>query len=176
VTTARAGGGVDPAIEAALAKLADVMVPQPPSLLPQTWGWLVLAVVALVLAGWQIVRVRRRRAANRYRVEALAQLARLEAQLGADARSRAAALREVPPLLKRVALAAWPRERVASLSGPEWLAFLRSGGAGIDLGSVLPRLLDDGEYRAAPASLSAAEASDLLRAVRAWIEDHRVSA
>ncbi len=154
----------------ALDGLADLVVPPPVPWTPQTWGWAVLAVVLLAVAAWAWGRHRRRLAANRYRVEALAELARIEARLGGE---QAAALAAIPPLLKRVALAVWPRAEVAALSRADWVAFLR---AHAPLPDAAARLLDDAEYRS-PAELAALSAGDAVacaRAARSWIEAHRV--
>ncbi|MHC8327137.1 DUF4381 domain-containing protein [Pseudomonas sp. LB1P83] len=82
-----------------IEQLKEIGLPAPVSYAPQTWGWWVLLgvlVIAVLLVGarryWQWRR-------DRYRREALVRLAELrssEDQLGA--------LRELPELLKRVAL------------------------------------------------------------------------
>ena len=178
---AEATAALDPATRAALEKLADIAVPAPVPWTPQTWGWAALGLVVTALAVWVIIRWRRRCAANRYRVEALAELARLEARL-ADEAARAEALAAMPVLLKRVALAAWPRPEVAGLSGAAWVAFLGTHAAGADLPVAIARLLDDGEYRrrgdsgaVAAGAATLDEARTVARAVRGWIEGHRVS-
>src|SRR5262249_55479513 len=152
----------------ALEKLADIVTPPPPSLVPQTWGWAALAAILLALAAWAFLRWRRRRAANRYRVEALAELGRLETALG-DPAGRAGALAAIPLLIKRVALAAWPRDRVASLAQSRWTAFLGSGAAASGA-EPLRRLLDDTEYRRSDelAALPDDEARACMRAARHW--------
>jgi len=163
-----------PAAQAALEKLADVAVPAPVPWTPQTWGWVALAVLLGALATWLVVRTMRRRRANRYRVEALAELGALEARL-ADASERTAALQAISPLLKRVALAAWPRADVAALSGVAWVAFLRQHAGRSGFPDEAAHLLADGEYRPdALARLSAADARRVAAYVREWIEGHRV--
>jgi hypothetical protein len=159
-----------------LAGLADIAVPDPVSWYPQAWGWWVLAgglfLVALVLA----LRRARRFAADRYRREALRECAALDARLDSESR-RAAALVELAVLLKRTALSAWPRAKVASLSGRTWIDFLRRHGGRASVDERMARLLDDAEYRPSSlASLSPQDAHACARAVRDWIESHRVSA
>jgi hypothetical protein len=166
---------IDAATRATLDKLADIAVPPPVPWLPQTWGWAALGVVLAVLVVWAGIRWRRRRKANRYRVEALAELTRLEAKLG-DQTERAEALAAMLGLLKRVALAAWPRAEVASLSGAAWVKFLREHVPGARLPDAAARLLDDGEYRPRSAGATLDEARAVAGAVRAWIRGHRVSA
>lgn len=157
-----------------LAKLADIATPPPVEWVPQTWGWVALAVVVGATLALLWVRARRRREANRYRVEALAELVRLEAQIDAEA-TRATALAAIAPLLKRVALAVWPRAEVASMSGARWTAFLRAHAGDAAIADEAVRLLDDAEYRSRAAlnAIPADEARACARAARAWIEGHR---
>jgi hypothetical protein len=166
---------LDVATRVALQKLADVSVPPPVSWIPQTWGWAVLTTGLLALIGWLAVRGLRRYRASRYRREGLGGLARIEARL-ADGSQRDEALAAIPELLKRVALAAWPRTEVASLSGEPWIAFLRAHGGARGFSAAAARLLDDLEYRSRGPTMSADEASVVTKAVRNWIEDHVVSA
>lgn len=68
----------DPMLDATLRQMADIALPPAVSMMPATWGWAALiAAVALGLAAvlWHWLR---RRARNRYRREALAELSHLE--------------------------------------------------------------------------------------------------
>ena len=117
-----------------LANLRDILLPQPPPLWPPAPGlWLLLAVVAatvlIVVFQW-----RRARAHSAYR---RAGLARLEG---------ARTVRDVSVILKRVALAAFPREQVASLYGEDWAAFLQRTDSGGDFPMIAqaePSVLPD---------------------------------
>ncbi|GLS29532.1 protein of unknown function [Mesorhizobium albiziae] len=167
----------DPLTRLALQHLADISVPPPVSWMPQTWGWAMLALVAAALLIVALWRWHRRRVSNRYRREALAELTRMERDL-ADNTGRAQALEAMPELLKRVALAAWPRDAVASLSGGNWLAFLRQHGGDRSFPEPAARLLDDLEYRSQETRMSVSEddARMFAAAARRWIEGHSVSA
>jgi len=97
-----------------LDNLRDIVVPEPPPLWPLSPGmWVLLGLVflTLLLIAWQWRAARKR---NAYRKAGL--------MLLNDARST----RDVSVLMKRVALAAFPREAVASLYGDEWTAFLKT--------------------------------------------------
>jgi len=113
-----------------LVGLRDWHLPEPVSWWPPAPGWWLVAALGLVLAvvGVRWWRVRRRRTAPTR--AALAELAALRSrhEQGVDGRSFAAA---ISVLLRRLALARYPRERVAGLAGRQWLDFLdRTGGSG----------------------------------------------
>jgi hypothetical protein len=168
---------LDPSVRAALEKLADIVAPPPVSFVPQTWGWAALAGIVLILAVGGFLRWRRHRQANRYRVEALAELARLERTI-TQGTNPADALAAIPPLLKRVALAAWPRSRVASLAQTHWVDFLGASAGEPTLPVPLAKLLNDIEYRSAKefAAISTDDARVCVEVAKHWIEAHRVSA
>jgi hypothetical protein len=109
--------------------LRGIHAPPPPDLWPPAPGWWVAAVLlgtALVILG---LRGYRRYRLRRQRQEVLATLDGLaSAYSAADAQGF---VTEVSSLLRRVALARFPRKRVASLLGREWLRFLdETGGEG----------------------------------------------
>ncbi|POA17779.1 DUF4381 domain-containing protein [Pseudomonas sp. FW300-N1A1] len=109
-------------------QLTELGLPAPVSYLPQTWGlW---ALLGLVLSGLLVWAARRywqwRR--DRYRREALVRLTELE-----RSNDTLEALRELPELLKRVALSMpasasgdWHTSPVGAgaLSGEDWQVFL----------------------------------------------------
>ncbi|MCO4892298.1 DUF4381 domain-containing protein [Cupriavidus sp. WGtm5] len=163
------------AAPATLATLADLAVPPPPSWMPQTIGWPIAGGVLLLTLAWAGWRAWRRYRANRYRREALAELAALPQD--PDPAHRAAALRAMAALLKRTALAAWPRAQVASLAGGGWAEFLRAhAGRAEDVAPQLAALVQDAEYRgdAALAQWPDAEVRAVAAACRRWIAEHHV--
>ena len=109
--------------EMMLAQLAPLREPLAVDWWPLALGWwalLCLAVMVLIALG---MGYRRRRQKNRYRRLALAELAHLrEQQANRD---------DLNWLLKAAALRAFPQERIASLHGQSWLAFLTSTCRGI---------------------------------------------
>jgi len=159
--------GPDPLTTLALEKLDDIVQPQPVSWLPETWGWLALALLLVALVVWALWRRHKRYVANRYRREALAEIDRLAATLGVGA-----AATGIAEVLKRVALKAWPRETTASLSGAAWLVFLKRQNFTSDSAT---RILDDLEYHAGPG-LAESDARDFADDARRWIERLHVSA
>jgi hypothetical protein len=157
-----------------LEGLKDIVTPAPVSWWPPAPGWYAVAAVVLLALGWMFWRFVRRRRANAYRREALAELDVIAARLKTDA-TRAAAAGEIPALVRRVALCAAPREAVVAPVGAPWLAFLdrMDGGGGFSKGAG--RRLPDLAY-AAPAAVAAipeSELVDLVAVCRRWIARHR---
>lgn len=148
-----------------LERLHDIAVPPPVPWWPPAPGWYVVGGIGLVLLGVGAWAAAARWRRSRYRREALRELERLAAS-----RTNLPAVAE---LVKRVALAAYPRERVASLTGGPWLAFLDATG-GKELFTRGPgRLLEVGTFERTPQLPTDAEYEELLAAVRHWIRHHR---
>jgi len=147
-------------MKAPLDKLNDFYQPPPPAWTPQTPAWYALFTIVGLLLLWLILHLIRRWFANRYR-EALRELHLLTAP-------------HLSALLKRTALAAWPREKVASLNGDSWLAFLDDS-AGTDLFHRTPGNRIE-ELALHPISVSSEEEQALRDAAATWIRRHRVQA
>jgi hypothetical protein len=160
-----------------LQQMAEVVEPLPPSWRPQTIGWPVAGAFVLTLLAVATWRWWRRYRANRYRREALAELARLRAGLSATPHARAHALVAMAELLKRTALSACPRAQVASMAGTEWAQFLRAnaGKAGAAV-PVLATLVNDAQYRdaAALAQWPDSQVAATAAACQQWIAGHHV--
>lgn len=139
--------------------LDQLVVPDPPppvSMMPQTAGWAIAGALLLVLLAYGLWRMVVRYRANAYRRAALAELT----QAGDDPA-------QVAAILRRTALVAYDRRRVAGLQGPDWIAFLeRTEGAPWD-DALRPHLLT-APYRGATEA-----APDLTARVARWIKAHK---
>lgn len=172
---ATAAAPKDPLLDAALRGLADIAMPEPVSMRPDTWAWAVLAGLILLAIAVALWRWYLRFEANRYRREALADLKQIEAGLAAPA-TRGAALAALPVLVKRTALVIWPREAIAGLHGTGWTGFLDSHSGGPVFPIASARFFEEAEYRgkAALSAVPEAEARAYVAAARHWIEAHHV--
>ena len=148
-------------MSAPLDKLHDFYQPSPPAWTPQTAGWYTLFAVVGPLLIWAIVHLVRTWFANRYRRVALRELPLLQPS-------------EFSALLKRTALAAWPREKVASLSGAAWLNFLDETSSAEAFHRSPHDQIEELALR--PETLSNGDEHALRGAVAAWIKRHRVQA
>jgi hypothetical protein len=145
-----------------MSNLEEIELPEPVLFTFETPGWYLLAGLVLGVGLWLAYRLWRRWQADAYRRAALAELEAIEAP------------QEIPELLKRVALVAYPRAQVADLYGDEWLGFLDRSLGTTDfsdgVGRQLPQLAYDPE---AADRLSEPENKQLSKLARRWILRHR---
>jgi hypothetical protein len=151
-----------------LQNLNDIVVPATVPWWPVAPGWYVLAGLAIALLVFFAFRALLHRKRNRYRRLALRELSDIRQQ--ADA----AALQNLPVLLKRTALSAWPRGDVAALSGTEWHRFLDRTASTELFSSGAGTLLDQLAY-GTEADCSSADSSldGVLEAAEFWLRRHR---
>ena len=146
-----------------LENLHDLVMPVPVPWWPPALGWVIVSAALFTVLSWWLIRAIRHWQSNSYRREALVLLEKSD---GSGA--------ELPTLIKRVALSAYPRERVASLTGEEWLAFLDHTGHTdaftTGAGRWLARLAYEPRLT---ALLSTTELTGLRTAVRDWILRHQ---
>lgn len=151
-----------------LPQLLDLMhglvMPEPVPWLPQTPGWWIVLgwlLAVLLLAVWQLARRRRR---NRYRRDALAELDAITVRQDMDPAESA---QRIAAVLKRTALAAYPRADVAALYGGDWARFL-SESADND-----PQITEAADRLATAAYRPDADPEALAQPARRWIRRHR---
>lgn len=142
--------GTDP-----LSQLADIHLPEPLGFWPPAPGWWVLFIIFCALAffvskrliaGWRL----RRRCSFAIReldkcLESYQQAVKSVPEVQADA-VKLDFVNELNAVLRRVALKHFPDEPLASLSGPAWIAFLRSHGDASLLDDKLASTLSQGRF------------------------------
>jgi hypothetical protein len=147
-----------------LSGLHDIVAPPPAPWWPPAAGWEVFGLLFFIGGGLLVTALGLNWRRNAYRRAALRELGELE-QTGAR---NPAAMTDLAELLKRVALAAYGREEVASLTGADWLQFLDRS-ATTTAFSVGPGKVLGDVYRGRPGTPS----PELYEAVRSWIQHHR---
>jgi hypothetical protein len=158
-----------------ISQLQNLPLPAPVSYFPQTWGWLALLLMVLGAALFFAGRAWWRWHLNRYRRAALAELLLIENAVGKH--DKRDALRQLPDLLKRTALAMPGQPDVASLQGGAWQDFLQRCST-TALPADLSRQLAAVSY--APdqqlQALTDVRVQELLGTCRHWLEQHHVAA
>jgi hypothetical protein len=144
--------------------LRDIHAAAAPSIWPPAPGWWLLAVlllvVLLVFARWLARRLRQRR----YKRHVLNDLEQLSVCYSED--SVTDFITAQSTLMRRIALSRYTRERVASLTGSDWLRFLDATGGGGEFEQGVGRVLEEGPYR--PHS-NDVRAEELLALTRRWV-------
>lgn len=151
----------------ALGELRDIHLPEPISWWPLAPGWYVvglLVIITLLTMVYFLVRYYKNTRAKR---QALRLLTDYRQQYEGEGNSQLSAAR-VSELLKRVALVYFPRSKVASLQGHEWIAFLNSSSKGLDFEQVRTELLDVPYQPMKPHDLNR-----LFQMAHQWIRQRR---
>jgi hypothetical protein len=125
----------------ALTQLKDIHLPEAIGWWPLAPGWYVLIAVALMAVWYSADRLYKRHVHARAKKQALLLLQTYTAQYEQDHNAQLTSAR-ISELLKRVALAYFPREQVASTYGQAWIDFLNKTGKGVDFEPVKSMLLD----------------------------------
>jgi len=140
-----------------LHQMQDVVLPSPISWWPLAPGWWVLLGGMLIVSLLLLIALHRQWRRNAYRRAGLREL------------EAAPDIISVTNLLKRIALAVYPRETVASLTGERWIAWLEQTGAESVSANVRPLLIaslyDGWGQGTIPI--------ELRRFARSWIKEHR---
>lgn len=140
-----------------LVNLRGLALPPEVAFWPPAPGWWIVAATVVaagaILATAALLRYRR----NAYRREALHQLEMVDPA-------------GISTVLKRAALAAWPREEVAMLTGAAWLAFLDRSGCTRDFSTGAGRHIEALAFGSAADSLSTEGARSVARS---WVKRHR---
>ncbi len=130
--------------------------PSPISMTPQTWGWAALAILLLIVLFAAFSVVRKHRRANAYRRAALVELSVPDIPSA-----------KIAEVLRRTALATYPRDQVASLYGDEWIKFLNESSDIQPLNQELSLALTEAPYKTNPSN------EDLRQMARHWVKSHK---
>ena len=149
-----------------LAQLRDIHLPEPVSWWPPAPGWWVATLLALAAVFLVIFYLRKYWLQKRYRRAALQALGNISLH---DEMNKQVLLEEMSALLRRVALQAYGREKVAPLTGEPWLIFLDDTGKTEQFTSGAAKVLGDGLYQ----SSVEADMEQVMLIVRNWIKGHR---
>ncbi|HDZ09040.1 DUF4381 domain-containing protein [Pseudohongiella sp.] len=137
----------------ALSDMADIHLPAEPGFWPLAPGWWVLAALLLALLVYGAYRLQQRLQLHRRYRSALRELdkclATLQANAGTDGpdmEQRLVYVNEVNSVLRRVALSHFEHNRVAGLSGQDWVAFIKQHDRAGRLTPELASALAEGRF------------------------------
>ena len=158
---------------ASLQNLNDIVLPEAVGWWPLASGWYFLLGFLLIILVWFIYTSIKHRINNRYRRTALHQLQLLAPEVN-KADKRDSVLRQIPILLKRTALTAYPRRQLASLTGKNWYDFLNSKVGTPPFTESICNSLDNISYSVGSLdSVDTEAASELMKACKHWLKHHQ---
>ena len=161
---------------ASLQNLNDIVLPATAGWWPLATGWYFLLGLLLLVLVWFSYQLLQRRINNRYRRAALRELQLLSENLQ-NAANKDVNLRQIPILLKRTALAAYPRNQVAPLSGKNWYNFLNSKLKTPLFTEATGSTLDTISYSTGDiGAIDSQDLTELLSASKHWLKHHQASA
>ncbi|MCK8084086.1 DUF4381 domain-containing protein [Vibrio sp. 1CM8B] len=97
--------------------LSPVIAPDAPTWWPLAWGWWVVIITAIVLIALVFFIVKRRKNNQQAKQEALSYFSNSQSQDGLSPS-------KAQDIVRQAALGYFPREKIAGLSGNDWLEFL----------------------------------------------------
>jgi hypothetical protein len=151
--------------------IAEIHLPAPVPWTPSAPGWILLWGILLLTAIWVLYRLFSRWKRNAYRRRALGLLEKVKQR---NSLGDKAALCALPRLLKSTALKAYPRSRVAPLSGEKWIAFLEDRCPDPGFRSHAGRHLTAISYEDPETwSFTQEQAVQVFSLVNRWIRCHR---
>jgi hypothetical protein len=158
---------------ASLQNLQNIFEPAAISFWPPAPGVVMCAALVLLWSwvGLALFIVRRKR--NAYRRVAVSALEEIRRNLDHEQKSQA--IMRVATTLKRAALTAFPRHRVASLSGRQWLDFLDEAAGNSIFSASSRNLLLKTVYQPTEGirTISLAHIAELCDQAEAWITSHK---
>jgi len=150
-------------LELLLLGLRGMAVPEPVSVWPLAPIWWVCLL--LLMASMLVGLLKKRPQKNPYLALGLSELNTIR-KAWRQHQSNAMACAQLSSLLRRLALAHYPRARVAALIGPAWLAFLDNSGRTQAFSQGIGRALICAPYEAAPE----VNLAPLFKLTRGWIK------
>ena len=133
---------MNPAATATL-DLRDIHAAAPPAFWPPAPGWWVLAALFITILVLTTIWLLRRYRLYRLKLQIMDEISSLSDCCKDNSEEFTA---RVSMLLRRIALRRYSHERVASLTGSDWLRFLDETGGGGDFEHGIGQILDVGPY------------------------------
>ncbi len=158
---------LSPEIQAELAKLHDIHLPDPIGWWPLALGWwLLLGLLSLGALAALAFEYRRRRTV---RYAALRELAGMKARL-ADGPMVQDVTTDLAVLLRRIVLCGPEAQKFAAISGPDWVARLGKGPGG--LSAPIATLIANAPYAPTHSGAAVQDLQKAMAEAEIWIRRH----
>ena len=146
-------------------QLRDIHLPESPDFWPPALAWWLMLSLVFFFSFWVLVKIRQRSRNKKHHQLLFTRLAELENKLRKDPSNET--LAEINILLRQLAVAYYPREEIACLTGGDWLHFLDQSGNTHDFSRGAGRILMDAPYQ--HGSLQNLNIDEFIPLIRRWI-------
>lgn len=144
-------------------QLQDIHIPADAGIWPLALGWWILLVLVIILMTWLLIKAFKIVKQKKKRRLILLELNTLQNQLTQSPDNKTIA--SINILLRKVAISVYTREKIASLTGTEWLKLLDSSVKNAGFSKGAGRILIDAPYQENDVSnLNLDEFTSLVRA------------
>jgi hypothetical protein len=133
-----------------LPQLQDIHLAANPSWWPLAIGWWLLISILIFLLAWLFLKLRQHAKLKKQRREILAKLNVLETNLNKSTCNEVVG--DINILLRQLAIHYYPRKKIASLTGYNWLQFLDQSGKTSGFSKGAGRILIEAPYQPETAS------------------------
>jgi len=146
-------------------QLHDIHLPDDPNMWPLAIGWWILIVLAVILICLLFLKLKKYLYLKKHKRMLRNEYDVLEKKLSTAPDKSLIA--ETNVLLRRLALAYYPEQNIASLTGSDWLTFLDGSGNTHDFSRGAGRILIDAPYRS--SQLENYNGDEFIPLIRNWV-------
>jgi len=126
-------------------QLQDIHLPESASIWPLAPGWWILLALIVAIVLWFVFKSIKRAKQKKRQRKILSKFKALEKKLKANPSNTTIA--EINTLLRQLAITYYPRSKVASLTGADWLHFLDETGGTHEFSRGAGRILIEAPYQ-----------------------------
>ncbi len=148
--------------------LQELNYPEPIAYWPQTWGWVVVGILVLILIAWLVYRRWLVWKKNEYRRQAMHCLEQIA--------NGSLSIHALPKLLRATALQGYPRKQIVQLNGKDWVDWLNQSANASLYEQTDAAIFDSLAYcKVDSLNLSKQESQRLVSVSRQWVKVHHAA-
>jgi hypothetical protein len=147
-------------------QLQDIHLPDSASFWPLAIGWWILIALVIAIATWIIIKTIKRAKKKKHQRKILAKFKILEQKLKTNPSN--ATIAEINTLIRQLAITYYPRSKVSSLTGGDWLHFLDESGDTQGFSRGAGRVLIDAPYQQDKQTIENLNLNEFIPLIQNW--------
>ena len=151
------------------SEIQDIITPDQVSFWPPQPGWYAVCIVLILVLVFLIIKIIQNKKRNAYRHSAILTIDNIPENTAIEA-----TIMEINTILKACALKAFPRDKIANLSGKVWIEFLIKSSKNIHFNDIHKKMLSIGPYqKISQTAYRPEDVSGFIAISKQWIKTHR---